>query len=35
MKIVNLTPHALNFIGMDNETVLTVPSSGVAAQCCR
>lgn len=30
MKIVNLTPHALNFIGMDDETVLTVPSSGVA-----
>lgn len=30
MKIVNLTPHALNFIGADDETVLTVPSSGVA-----
>lgn len=30
MKIVNLTPHALNFIGADGETVLTVPSSGVA-----
>ena len=30
MKIVNLTPHALNFIGANSETVLTVPSSGVA-----
>ena len=30
MKIVNLTPHALNFIGADGETVLAVPSSGVA-----
>lgn len=30
MKIVNLTPHALNFIGADDEIVLTVPSSGVA-----
>lgn len=30
MKIVNLTPHALNFIGADGEAVLTVPSSGVA-----
>lgn len=30
MKIVNLTPHALNFLGAENRVVLTVPSSGVA-----
>lgn len=30
MKIVNLTPHALNFLDAENRVVLTVPSSGVA-----
>lgn len=30
MKIVNLTPHDINFIGEGNEVVLTIPSSGVA-----
>ena len=30
MKIVNLTPHALNFLDAENRIVLTVPSSGVA-----
>ena len=29
-KIVNLTPHDINFIGENDEVVLTVPSSGVA-----
>ena len=30
MKIVNLTPHALNFLDAENRVVLIVPSSGVA-----
>lgn len=30
MKIVNLTPHALNFLDAENRVILTVPSSGVA-----
>ena len=30
MKIVNLTPHALNFLDAENRVMLTVPSSGVA-----
>ena len=30
MKIVNLTPHALNFLDAENRIVLTAPSSGVA-----
>lgn len=30
MRIVNLTPHALNFLDAENRVVLTVPSSGVA-----
>lgn len=30
MKIINLTPHALNFLDAENRVVLTVPSSGVA-----
>lgn len=30
MKIVNLTPHALNFLDAENRIVLTVPSSGLA-----
>ena len=30
MKIVNLTPHALNFLDAENHVALTVPSSGVA-----
>lgn len=30
MKIVNLTPHALNFLDAENRVILTVPSSGLA-----
>lgn len=30
MKIVNLTPHALNFLDAENHVALNVPSSGVA-----
>ena len=30
MRIVNLTPHPINFLGADNRVILTVPSSGVA-----
>lgn len=30
MKIINLTPHPINFLGADNRVILTVPSSGVA-----
>ena len=30
MKIVNLTPHAMNFLDAENRVMLTVPSSGVA-----
>lgn len=30
MKIVNLTPHALNFLDAENHAALNVPSSGVA-----
>ena len=30
MKIVNLTPHAINFLGAENRVILAVPSSGVA-----
>ena len=30
MKIINLTPHPVNFLGADNRVILTVPSSGVA-----
>lgn len=31
MKIINLTPHSINFLGAaDNRVILTVPSSGVA-----
>lgn len=30
IKIVNLTPHAINFIGENGEIMLTVESSGVA-----
>ena len=29
-KIVNLTPHTINFVGQDNTIVATIPSSGVA-----
>lgn len=29
-KIVNLTPHTINFVGKDNTIVATIPSSGVA-----
>lgn len=36
MKIINLTPHPINFLGADNRVILTVPSSGVArASQCR
>lgn len=30
MKIMNLTPHAINFLDADNRVILSVPSSGVA-----
>lgn len=30
MKIINLTPHALNFLDSENRVILAVPSSGVA-----
>ena len=29
-KIVNLTPHEINFMDGENNVILTVPSSGVA-----
>lgn len=29
-KIVNLTPHTINFVGQDNAIVASIPSSGVA-----
>ena len=29
-KIVNLTPHTINFVGQDNTIVASIPSSGVA-----
>lgn len=29
-KIVNLTPHTINFVGQDNTIIATIPSSGVA-----
>ena len=29
-KIVNLTPHTINFVGQDNAIIATIPSSGVA-----
>ena len=29
-KIINLTPHTINFVGQDNTIILSVPSSGVA-----
>lgn len=30
MKIINLTPHSINFLGAENRVILSVPSSGVA-----
>lgn len=33
MKIVNLTPHALNFVNDANESVVTIPPSGTVARC--
>lgn len=30
MKIINLTPHPINFLDAGNRVILTVPSSGVA-----
>ena len=30
MKIINLTPHPINFLDAENRVILTVPSSGVA-----
>lgn len=33
-KIVNLTPHEINFIGADNQIALTVPPSGIVARAC-
>lgn len=30
MHIINLTPHAINFVGEDGKVFLSVPSSGVA-----
>ena len=32
MQIVNLTPHAINFIGEDGNTILTVEPSGDIAR---
>lgn len=29
-KIINLTPHTINFVGQDNAIIETIPSSGVA-----
>lgn len=29
-KIINLTPHTINFVGQDNAIVASIPSSGVA-----
>lgn len=29
-KIVNLTPHTINFVGQDNSIIASIPSSGVA-----
>lgn len=29
-KIVNLTPHTINFVGQDNTIIASIPSSGVA-----
>lgn len=29
-KIVNLTPHTINFVGQDNAIVASIPSSGIA-----
>ena len=29
-KIVNLTPHTINFVGKDNTIIASIPSSGVA-----
>ena len=29
-KIINLTPHEINFMDSENNIILTVPSSGVA-----
>lgn len=30
MKIINLTPHPINFLDASNRVILTVPSSGLA-----
>ncbi len=32
MKIVNLTPHAVNFVNSDNVVVRTIGASGVVAR---
>ncbi|MBT9252153.1 MAG: hypothetical protein KM296_00355 [Brockia lithotrophica] len=32
MKVVNLTPHALNLVSSEGETVATIPPSGVVAR---
>lgn len=32
MKFVNLTPHAINFVNNDGETILTVEPSGELAR---
>lgn len=29
-KIINLTPHTINFVGQDNAIIASIPSSGVA-----
>lgn len=31
-KIINLTPHALSFIGEDDKVIITVPASGTVAR---
>ena len=33
MNLVNLTPHAIHMVNMDNEIILTIPRSGQVARC--
>lgn len=32
-KLVNLTPHAINLVNLDNEVILTLEPSGKVARC--
>lgn len=34
-KILNLTPHAINFCSSDGTVILTVESSGLARVACK